>query len=143
MSASRVLFQVGLRRGLPSSVSKRPMPLSRRRPLTSTPSCPTTHAAAAASVSGLRHGLSQLGRARSTIPPLPRLEISSLRSLGGSASLSSSSEGLTGPRPMKVAIIGQSLFGREVRYKLVDRGCLDIQSYCDLCYVVGISPHLT
>ena len=109
MSASGVLFQLGVRRGRPSSSVSRSM-LRYRRSQLSTTTTQSVYPTATVS-QGLRHGLSRFGRARSSIP-LPRLGTSP-RSFSGTALLSSS-EGSTGPRPMKVAIIGQSLFGREV-----------------------------
>ena len=114
MSASGVLFQLGVRRGRPSSSVSRSVLRYRRSQLYSTTTTQSVYPTATVS-QGLRYGLSRFGRARSSIP-LPRLGTSP-RSFSGTAPLSSS-EGSTGPRPMKVAIIGQSLFGREV-YKLI------------------------
>ena len=132
MSTSRVLSQLALRRGravpLTSSTSAtaRKLPSSAttlhcRRPLnTSTPPRPSYPVAALTTSSTLWHGLSQLGRGRSSTLTSTFMN-SSLRCFSSTAPLSSS-EGSTGPRPMKVAIIGQSLFGREVHVLSFSRG---------------------
>ena len=115
MSASRVLSQLALRRGrmaLNSSNTTTRFP-------SSVPCChhsliTTPYRAATCTVPALRQGLSKFGRVRSSIP-VTQLGSSS-RSFTSTVPLSSATDGKgsSGPRPMKVAIIGQSLFGREV-----------------------------